>query len=186
MERAAGEARIPLVLGLGCALAESGLDPRAERWGQRNAEAKLALQGLGLLVETEGSPMTPDEARALLEDVVDTEWPDLSWGYSQRIAAYHWAGDRSATVDNCLAVRSAVLADPERDLVEMSWKLRGCLEVVLEEDLRWVGGDPLLGALVVYNAGHLPGLEEDWWRRYASHVASYRISLDRAREMLEG
>ena len=83
-------------------------------------------------------------------------WPDVSFGYGQRIVRFHYAGDRSPSVPNVLAVRRQVFEHPEADLREMATFLKGTLAQARRGDLSPCGGDELLGALIVYNAGHLP------------------------------
>src|SRR5690606_34037303 len=110
-----------------------------------------------------------------LQAIIDRQWPDISFGYGQRIVLYHYLGDRTSTIENCLAVRAAVFADPDRDLAEMCYRLRGHLDdvrgVILPPQ---VGGDELLAALVSYNLGHLPRSGHTYWRVYAANVSAYR------------
>ncbi len=169
LERAANEAGIPLELILAGAIAESGLNPRAERWGTMTVQAQAAI--------AQGDMQW-------LQSIINATWPDISFGLSQKVVAYHYLGDRSRTVENCLAVREGVFADPERNLMEMAVQLNDCLFDVYGCDLSKVGWDPLLAALVVYNHGSYPPAWDDYWTRWAGNVASYRGALDRARSMI--
>jgi hypothetical protein len=163
-------AGIPRVLLLAGVLAESALNPHAERWGRFtvNARAAIALQDWDWL-----------------QTVINAGWPDISFGYSQRIILYHDLGDRSATVANCMTVRAAVFADPVEDLQAMARRLAGCLQVARASNLLTIGNDELLGALIVYNAGHWPDPadpeEAQWWRAWAGNVENYRSMLTRLR-----
>jgi len=167
---AADGAGIPVSLLLACAIAESGLNPRAERWGSRTEEAVAAIESGDL---------------GRLGWIIEEAWPDISFGYGQRIVMYHYLGDRSSSVENCLAVRDGVFADPEADLRAMAEHLSACLSAAEGSDLSPVGSDPLLGALVVYNAGRMPASTDTWWQKWSGNVGSYRRALDRARELLQ-
>jgi hypothetical protein len=164
-------AGIPLVLALACAIAESGLDPRAERWGgsegTRHAREAIAAG---------------DTSR--LREIIDRAWPDISFGYGQRIVRFHYAGDQSPSVPNVLAVRRQVFEDPETDLREMAALLSSTLGRARRGDLSPCGGDEILGALIVYNAGHLPAPDAPWWDEHPVNLANYRRALERARLLL--
>ncbi len=159
---AAQEAGVPLALVLACGQAESGWNSRAERWGWRTEAAKLMID-------------VGDDAE--LQAIIDDVWPDISFGIGQRIVLYHYLGDFQPTLANCLAVREGVFADPQRDVVHMADTLAGCLAVARQSDLTPVGGDELLGALVVYNAGHMPRPDSVWWHDWAGNVANYRAAM---------
>jgi hypothetical protein len=164
-------AGIPLALALACAIAESGLDPRAERWGGADGtrQAREAIAA-------------GDTAR--LQEIVARAWPDVSFGYGQRIVRFHYAGDRSPSIPNVLAVRRQVFEHPEEDVREMATFLKGTLAQARRGDLSPCGGDELLGALIVYNAGHLPAPDSSWWEERQGNVANYRRALERARHIL--
>ena len=157
-------------------IGESGINPRADRWGREPAAAKTAIVRL------------PDaDARQTLQEIIDRAWPDVSFGYSQRIVRYHDLGDRSATVDNCLTVRAAVFADPDEDLRALAQRLAthwATAQSLAANDRlpAELGGSSHLGALVIYNAGHLPESGSPWWTTWAGNVASYRAALNRACE----
>lgn len=162
-------AGIPRVLALACVLAESGLNPHAERWGKHTTAARSAIQW---------------GDHAWLQSIINAGWADISFGYAQRIVAYHYLGDRSATVDNCLAVRAAVFANPARALAEMCNDLATvCLPQISGVNLSIIGGDRDLGALIVYNAGHWPDplRESDWWVDWRGNVEHYMQTLARIR-----
>lgn len=164
------EAGIPRVLLLAGVLAESGLNPRAERWGRYTTAARTAIA-------------TGDSD--WLASIISAAWPDISFGYSQRIVLYHDTGDRSPSVDNCLAVRAHVFDNPAEDLLAMANRLRACLDRAGAVDLGKINGDRELGALVIYNAGHWPDPSSEaeawWWESWAGNVASYATMLRRLR-----
>jgi hypothetical protein len=168
---AAEGAGIPLALALACAIAESGLDPRAERWGgsEGTRQAREAIAA-------------GDTAR--LQAIADRAWPDISFGYGQRIVRFHYAGDHTASVPNILAVRRHVFEHPEEDLREMAALLQSTLARARRGDLSRCEGDELLGALIVYNAGHLPAPDASWWDEHPVNFANYRRALERARLLL--
>ncbi len=113
-------------------------------------------------------------------------WPDVSFGLSQRILAYHWAGNGQNTLQNIAAVRAAVFANPTLDLYHMGYKLLTNIWTVREEkDLRRVGGDRQLATLVVYNRGHFPAYASTYWTVYAGNVRRYKEAQLTARQMLE-
>ena len=158
----------PLPLLVAMARAESGLDPLAERWGTRTGEARRALEAM---------------AWATLAEIIAAAGNDISFGLSQRIVRYHWAGDRSPSIDNILAVRAAVFADPARDLLEAGRWLASHLARARMADLSPVNGDAELMALVAYNAGHIPAAGAAYWQTRAATVERYRRALVEAREM---
>jgi cell wall-associated NlpC family hydrolase len=145
LQAAAETAGIPLEFALTCAIAESGLNPRAERYGA---------------------------------------WPDISFGYGQQIVLYHYLGDRSSTPANIAAVRDSVFADPQGNLNDMCIRLASCLQRVQGVDLSPVNGDPLIGALVVYNAGSWKPAGDPWWNAWAGNVRNYQAAQVKARGML--
>ena len=147
-------------------IAESELEPRAERWGRQTVTARAYIQS--------------DDMQAL-QWLLDSVWPDVSFGYSQRIVKYHWAGDQTPTVKNVMAVRQAVFDDPEEDLRQMALHLEWCRTQTANRPLDRVDGDRELGALVCYNAGHYPSLHASWWTTYDSHVTRYRQALEKSR-----
>lgn len=111
-------------------------------------------------------------------------WPDISFGYGQQIVLYHYLGDHSNTPSNIAAVREGVFADPQRNIDDMCLRLASDLQRVQNVDLGPVDGDPLLAALVVYNAGSFHPAGDPWWGTWAGNVRNYRGALARAREML--
>lgn len=85
---------------------------------------------------------------------------------------------------NCLAVRAAVFADPDANILDMAKRLRGNLDRAASADLSPVGGDPELGALVIYNSGSLKPPQDPWWSMWAGNVASYRRAQAQALQIL--
>lgn len=166
---AAEAAGIPARLVLACAIAESELNPRAERWGRRTDEARAAIAA--------GN-------RTALNGIVGRAWPDISFGYGQRIVKYHYVGDGSRTLENVLSVRQYVFDHPEEDLAKMASFLAQKLAQAAGGDLGPCGGDVLLGALVAYNCGHYPKPGERYWLERSTTVARYRDGLERAKAAL--
>ena len=143
--------------------AESGLNPRAERWGAYTPTAKAAI------------------AR---EDWTQLAWVivqagfDISFGYSQYIVPYHYAGDRTRTVDNCLAVRQHVFNHPEEDIDQAAAKFVSCFAHPSCD------GTPL-SAMVVYNAGSDRRDSTTWMYYWRANVESYQRSLEWAEDYRE-
>ncbi|HEX8967637.1 MAG TPA: hypothetical protein VF937_07150 [Chloroflexota bacterium] len=169
LEAAAQAAQVPLELVLACAMAESGLNPRAERWGTQTRAALAAIS-------------SGDHAQ--LQQIIDSAWADVSFGYGQRIVLYHYAGNRSASVDNVLAVRQQVFDNPDQDLMQLAAYLGPALTRARDADLSPCGGDELLGALIIYNSGsmHPPG--DPWWTTWQQNVRNYTDNLVQARAIV--
>jgi hypothetical protein len=159
---------IPLELALGVAIAESGLRPDAERWGTLTTQARDAITNRDMV---------------LLQDIIMRAWPDISYGYGQQIVKFHYLGDLSPTVDNCLAVRTAVFNDPVTNLRDMCKRLAARLKQAQQTSLSRTDGDVLLMAAVIYNRGHIP-VDVAEWTAIQSRVDHYRRSLAQARAML--
>lgn len=167
MTSAATRASIPVKLALGCAIAESRLNPYAERWGRLTAEAVAAIEAkdwaaLGLIIN-----------RVLQVS------PDISFGYGQQIVRYHALGNHTETVDNCLLVRAQTFADPAGNLVDMAHRLASYLRTASAKDLTPVDNDPFLGACAIYNHGHWP--ESDDPAKLAREWAGMKPNLDNYR-----
>lgn len=139
--------------------AESGLNPRAERWGRETAEAVAAIAR---------------QDWPALAGIIGRVWPDISFGYSQRIVLFHDQGDRSPTVANCLAVREHVFTHPEEDIRAAAQRLAAGFR-------RSLDGTPL-GAMVVYNAGSDRRNDPAWLAAWAGNVASYQRALEWAEQ----
>ena len=169
----------PEALILGCAIAESNLYPFAERWGTATNDAKAAIR---------------DGEWDTLQGIIDSEWPDISFGYSQCIVLFHYEGNHEATVDNCISVRNRVFADPARDILEIGKRLRNHMDLasyLYSEGLLphqvFDDVEPIwLAALIRYNAGRIPVENDPWWDRWAGNVANYKAALVSARELLGG
>lgn len=165
---AAISAGIPPLLLLGCAIAESGLNPRAERWGKSTADAQAAMVA---------------QNWDRLQAIIDVTWPDCSFGYMQHIVKFHYLGDRTQSVENCLNVRGQVFENPLGNLMNGALRLANYLRTAHQQDLTPVDGDELLMACVIFNAGHVPVDAAEWQDR-APRVQHYRESLNRAAAML--
>lgn len=134
--------------------AESGLNPKAERWG---TETKLALWAIQY------------HDNGALQGVIDRVWMDISFGYGQQIVAYNYLGNHQATVENCLAVRDGVFSGPERNIRDAAARLASDIP-------RSLDNSPL-GGMVVYNAGSDRRNDPAWMARWAGNVASYQQAL---------
>lgn len=143
--------------------AESGLNPLAERWGSATRAAQDAIDRWDWLG---------------LQIIINAQWPDIGFGYSQSIVLYHHLGDRMSSVINCLAVREAVFSDPGRDVGRAALKLAGCFR-------HWSCDGTALSAMVVYNAGSDRRGDAAWMRDWAGNVASYRRELAWAEQYRE-
>ena len=135
--------------------AESGLNPRAERWGARTGQAQAFI-------------VAADDAA--LGELIAVVWPDLGFGYSQRVVAFHERGDRTPTVRNCLAVREWVFGHPDEDIQAAAQRLVGCFRHPTCDG-------SALSALCIYNAGSDRRGDAAWMGRWAGNVASYEVAL---------
>ena len=149
-------------------IAESGLSPVATRFGNRTNVATLA-RAMG--------------EWARLQEIVDEVWPDISFGYSQQIVKYHWAGDGTGTVENVLTVMQAVFSDPEKDVAVAASRLAACLAQAQMRGYADEEGD-ILEALYIYNWGHTPTKRERKTLTFIANREGYVAALERAREVL--
>lgn len=138
-------------------IAESGLNPHAERWGRETQAAKTALA---------------NEDWPLLMAIIGRAGADISFGYSQRIVQFHDYGDRSHSLNNVLAVRSHVFANPAADINAAAARLAAGIARSLDGSI--------LGGMVVYNAGSDRRNDPAWLRLWAGNVASYERALEQA------
>lgn len=129
--------------------------------------------------------MTPDEAYMRLQEIINDAGLDVSFGMSQRILAYHDIGDRSITVDNAVYVRDWVFTHPGEDIYAAASRYANCLSRTQYYDLSMVDGDPILGGLVIYNAGSLKPPGDPWWVRWQGNVNNYRWALQEAQNMID-
>jgi hypothetical protein len=137
--------------------AESGLNPKAERWGRETVWAKRAL----------ATGNTAD-----LASIIEGAWPDISFGYSQRIVLFHDVGNRTPLVANVLAVRAAVFADPAGDIDAAAKRLANGIGRSLD--------GTALGGMVVYNAGEDRRNDPEWMQVWAGNVMAYARALEDA------
>lgn len=174
IQAATGQYSLPPALLLGCLKAESGLDPTAERWGDRTRDAHAALDD-------------PDRLAYILSDLLNRELAtDVSFGYAQitvPTAASLGLGTGQPTVQNCLAVRTA-LFDRATSIDLGARYLAGCYRQAQHSDLSGVGGDVWIASLLVYNAGFVPSEGHPWYVRWAANLANYRAALAWAKEVL--
>jgi hypothetical protein len=116
-------------------------------------------------------------------------WPDISGGYSQMTvstAAGYGLGNGTPAEANVNAVLAA-LQDRETGIRLAAEHYGGCLTVV-DHNVRPapLGDERLIYGCRVYNGGAGYGLTDAYANAYASHIASYRHSLDLAYEVLRG
>lgn len=159
MVAAADAAGIDPVAVLALLRAESGLNPKAERWGQETGAAVNAINR---------------QDWPALAGIIGRAWPDVSFGYSQRIVLFHDQGDHSPSVANCLAVREYVFTHQTEDIRAAALRLAAGLGRSLD--------GTALGAMVVYNAGSDRRNDPAWLAQWAGNVASYRRALDWAEQ----
>lgn len=155
---AAAGAGVDAVHLLALLWAESGLNAHAERWGTVTAAAQESITA---------------EDWDSLTHLIARAWPDISFGYSQRIVLFHDQGDRSPTTNNCLAVRQYVFNHPAEDIAAAAHRLADCFANVTCD------GTPL-SAMCVYNAGSDRRSDPGWLRLWGGNVASYQRALERA------
>jgi hypothetical protein len=139
-------------------IAESGLNPLAERWGRETLAAKAAIERGDW---------------ALLMAIISRAWPDISFGYSQRIVMFHEDGDRSPSINNVLAVRARVFGNPAADINAAGSRLAGCFGHMTCDG-------SILSALTVYNAGTDRRNDPAWWALWKGNIASYERALEQA------
>lgn len=157
-------AGVSLRLMLGVIGGESDFNLTAERWGTRTQEALIALEA-----------GDHDKLRHILK----TEGLDISFGPGQRIIAYHYFGDKSYSLENVLAVRAYVFANPERDILEMAKWLHDKKAAILagDRDLSRVNGDVDLATAISYNHGRYPGIGDSYWRVWRANIQRYQASF---------
>lgn len=98
-------------------------------------------------------------------------WPDISFGYGQRIVLFHYYGDHTNTLQNIYSVRDYVFDHPEEDIRQAASKLAWAI------DYSSLDGSAL-GGMVAYNAGSDERDNPEWMAKWGSHVAIYQASLD--------
>lgn len=157
MDAAYGAGRDPIHL-LALLMAESsGVNPVAERYGVRTREA-IEFINAGRLGE--------------LQDLINDQWADISFGPSQHIVLYHYFGDRSSDVVNVLNVRNHVFANTRENIIMAANKLAACWPLSRDGSA--------LGAMVAYNAGSDRRWDTAWMARWSANVDSYAYHLTKA------
>lgn len=159
---------LPVKLIAACGKAESNWYRKAQRWGTKTTEAIIAINNM----DYEG-----------LQKIVAEVQPDISFGYGQRIVLYHYYGDRTHTVSNCLDVRKHVWDNPTIDIMQMAIHLRNDYERARYADLSPVQGDILLMTLCTYNAGHPPPPTSLYWSQHIGNIQNYRSALEWAQKI---
>lgn len=160
---------LPMWYLIGTAIAESNLNPKAERWGAETTRAKQVL-----------ATKDWNTLRAVLRNA----GADVSFGYGQQILLYHYYGDRTSSLENALAVREHVFNNPEENFLDMSKRLLSYFNRAKNDSNLWiVDNDPYLGGLLIYNSGSIR-TDTQWWNQWARNVDNYRNSLNRAKQIL--
>ena len=153
------------------------MNTKAERWSRRAQEAQQWIPA----AKREG---VGSQAWWQLQRIIDTEWPDISFGLGQRIVLYHYYGNQEPTVANCLAVRQAVFDYPDEDIRRAAEKYAWCLRTASAGGELLAGDDWLLEAMYIYNWGHSPVQEERQTLAFKVNSPSYKAALIKAKEML--
>ena len=169
VDKSACDNGVDATLLLALCKAESGLDPKAQRWGARTKEAKAALaQG----------------AVDILRDIIRTEAPDVSFGLTQQIiptAGELDIGDGSWSLGNVILVKAKLF----NRVTSIDCCARLLSQICSREDVQnWAW--PELAACVVYNCGRLPPVNDDWWYDFSTNVDNYREALEWASRIVGG
>lgn len=169
---AAKAVELPLWYVLACAIAESGLNQYAERWGSQTAAAKAAT----IAAANRGDI-------AALEPIVRAAGADVSFGFGQQTVQLFY-GAAPYKVADCLALRQRSFNEPAWNITDMCQRIRGHMDRAQTSGQLWrVNGDLYLAGLLGYNSG--VGWHEQWyWDRYGGNVASYKAAISRAKAMV--
>lgn len=191
IEAAAAEYKIDPVHFLGLLMSEtSNLNPSAERWGI------IVLTYVREAVSAYYDGKSGSAER--LQEIINQAWPDISFGRSQSIVAYHPvflatapqerytqqgladfrasggqdAAQGTANIRAVIAVRDWAFKNPFQDLRLAAQKFAGCIERS--------GADDPLGACVIYNAGSDRRGDSEWMADWGENVRRYAENLARA------
>ena len=167
IELAATAAAVDPVHLLALLKAESGLNRKAQRVGGYEINNEFWKR---FLWWERGDASQGAELQRLLNDA----WPDISFGFGQQIVLFHYAGDRSGTLENVLAVRDEVFKHPEANIADAASRFRNGIDRSLD--------GTALGGMVVYNAGSDRRNDAEWMERWAGNVASYQVALEWAED----
>lgn len=168
IETAASNAGVDPIHLLALLIAESGLNRTAERYGRNTEEFKQRL----LWLEA-GDTSQEVELQRLINDA----WADVGFSYGQQIVLFHYAGDRSASLDNVLAVRKDVFANPAVNIQDAANRLASGISRSLD--------GTALGGMVVYNAGSDRRNDPVWMAIWGGNVAAYELALAQAEAFRE-
>ena len=144
-------------------IAESGLNPHAERFGTRTQEAQRYI-------------ISGDWAG--LEHIINLTWPDISFGLSQltvSTAASYGIGSGSKTAANCIAVRRVLFDRWTAISLGARHFARSIAAVVRFQD-----PEPVLAALIHYNSGAYQPRGNWYWERWTGNIYTYRQALIQA------
>ncbi len=148
-------------------MAESGMQAiniYAERWGhsELNSQAKRAIQNNDL---------------NLLQAIINAAWADISFGAGQQIVLFHYYGDRTKSVENCLAVRERVFSNPKENIDDAAKRFAAYLKSPTYD-----GSQPnALSAMIHYNAGSDRRGEPGWLKLWQGNIATYQRALKESR-----
>lgn len=166
----------------GCLIAESGMNPRAERWADRSTRGRELTARID---RDPGDEAAYNELQRLMDDLkLRGQHFDCSWGYSQLIwstAGGYGIGDGQYTLANLLDVRRQ-LFDRATSIDLGARHLALCYQRVRDE-LGDVGDEieTAINSLAVYNSGSVRRPNDSYWTVYAANVASYRRAIGQAR-----
>jgi hypothetical protein len=140
LSRGAARWGLPPRLPLACAIAESGLEPEAERWGDRTGDARAAF----LAADWSGL------AGVMVDLQVRGLQFDISFGLGQQSWRYAAESDGTYTTENLGRVREFYCSEPYRAVDVMCRNLRAKLSIDCPPPRR-ASDEDVLRALYRYN-----------------------------------
>jgi len=162
-----GQYNVDVLLFLATLMAESGLNPKAERFGFETLNAQQAINAGDWVA---------------LQAIIDRTKPDISFGYTQLIvgtAAGYGIGNGQHTVENVLDVRDRL------------FNRHASLDLGAQHLLRnmaspsdW-GDDWRLQTLIAYNSGSHQPRGNWYWQRYQQNIQNYLGCLIWAENLLK-
>lgn len=168
----------------GCLIAESGMNPRAERWADRSTRGRELTARID---RDPGDEAAYNELQRLMDDLkLRGVHYDCSWGYSQLIwstAGGYGIGDGQYTLANLLDVRRQ-LFDRATSIDLGARHLALCYQRVRDE-LGDVGDEieTAINALIVYNSGSIQRPGSSYFQNYSGNVAAYKSAIRQARPL---
>lgn len=171
VSRAAKEAGIDEILLLATMKSEGGLNPNAERWGDYQ-NTKIAKEAI-----SRGDFATVEKC---INASKTKSVYDISFGDMQQIIDYHYFGDRTASVENVLAVRDHVFNNRYENILEGAKRLANNLNRAKSES-----DGTNLAALIIYNGGSDYRSDAAMSKLYAGNIATYTMNLNWAEQFRE-